>query len=178
MKTSKRVFKWWGGWKTDGLEQWLENQEQLGWNLSGISGSCLWFSFEKGASRKIAYRIDYQPRVGDDYFRLFGDAGWKLAGKGNGWYFWSQGYESEKPEIFSDTQAAIDRNNRLLALIGLISLIQVPGIRSVAARIQAGGGLFYQIVIAVQAVLLVAMVAIIVRFLLANRQLKKERRAL
>jgi len=35
----------------------------------------------------------------------------------NGWYLWMKHYEGERPEIFTDTQSLIERNNRLIKLL-------------------------------------------------------------
>jgi len=118
MNETKKVFKWWWGWNPEKIEKWLEEQELNGWNLEKTDDFGIRFWFRKGQSQKMAYRIDFQPKIREEYRQLFSDAGWQLVKRTNGgWYFWRQPYDEVKPEIFTDPESLIDRNRRLLPLL-------------------------------------------------------------
>ncbi|WP_238649410.1 DUF2812 domain-containing protein [Paenibacillus piscarius] len=66
------------GWMyaPDRLEQWLEEQELLGWNLYKVSLGGTLFHFSQGRSRTMHYHADYQVIAGEGYFELHQEAGW------------------------------------------------------------------------------------------------------
>lgn len=112
MKEEKIVWRWWTGWEIEKVENWLEEMEQDGWNLSKVD-YILRFKFEKGKSRKMRYCVDYQNNVEDNYFELFIEDGWVLMDeKIAPWYIWRKSYENERPAIYTDTKSLVERNNR------------------------------------------------------------------
>ena len=112
MKEIKTVWRWWTGWEIEKVENWLEEMEQDGWNLSKVD-YILRFKFEKGESRKMRYCVDHQNKVEDNYFELFKEDGWVLMDeKIAPWYIWRKSYEDERPDIYTDTKSLIERNNR------------------------------------------------------------------
>lgn len=66
------------GWMyaPDRLEQWLEEQELLGWNLYKVSLGGVLFHFSNGRSRTMHYHADYQVIAGEGYVELHQEAGW------------------------------------------------------------------------------------------------------
>ena len=174
MTAEKRVFKWWWGWNPGRIEKWLERSEAEGWNLVGIGFAGIAFSMRRGESRQVVYRIDYQSRVKEDYFQLFRDAGWNLAGQSGGWYFWQQVYTQQKPEIYSDTESLIDRNRRQMMLMAIILMIQYPGLNSTLTRIHQGSTLMSALAF-IQGSLILLIVFVLIRFHFANRALVKRR---
>ncbi len=169
MRERMRILKWWWGWNVERLERWIEDREAAGWRLVAISGSGLLFTFERGEPRRIAYRIDYQARPGDDYRLLFEDAGWALAGSGAGWYYWRMPYTGTRPEIFTDAESLIGRNRRQMALLSVVLAAQLPA-ALVLARQDATP--FMSAVAGIQLALVVVMGLALLRFLLANRALR------
>lgn len=174
MNSERKVFKWWWGWNPGKVEKWLEQSEAAGWNLVGIGFAGIRFTFRQGESRQIVYRIDYQSSVKDDYFQLFRDAGWSLAGQSGGWYFWQQVYTQQKPEIFSDTESLIDRNRRQMMLLAIILMIQYPGLNSTLARMHQGST-FIHVLGFIQGLLILLLVFILIRFHFINRALARKR---
>lgn len=174
MSETKKVFKWWWAWNPGKIERWLEEQERQGWNLSRISTTGLHFHFEKGPSRKIAYCIDYQSQAKADYFQLLSETGWSLVADGFGWYYWRQEYSAEKPELFSETQSLIDRNNRQLLLIMILLLAQLSIFSNIVRLFKEKTDLFHKILLILQGTEFLALLVILIVFLTANRRMRKQ----
>lgn len=124
----KLVTRWWSGWQTDKIESWIEKMEAEGWHLVRMSRNATRFEFVKGEPRRIRYGVDYQTTQDDGYRGLFEDAGWELTYEGAGWYVWRKAYGADeaRPEIYSDNQSRIDRNNRMMGMLFLVSFLQLP----------------------------------------------------
>jgi len=170
----KKVFRWWWGWNPEKIENWLEEEEQAGWHLNRISGTGLWFWFERGEKRSRAYCIDYQTGAGADYRQLCEDAGWTLVNEALGWYYWAQTYSGDKPRIFSDTESLIGRNRRQMWLLGVLVMGNLGSLRGIMAvlsgkethwGIRVGHGF--------QTLVILLLLGLFIRFLLANRQLRR-----
>lgn len=174
MTRSKSVFKWWLSWNAERLEQWLEDQKAAGWNLVGVDFSGMVFRFEAGEPRKMAFRVDFQTRVGEDYQQLFHDAGWKLADQAASWYFWRAPFEQEKPEIFSDAQSKIDRNRRVVTILCVIMLVQLPMVTHLAQRYLKTSHPMDLVFSSLQAILMLILIGAIVKFMAVNRALKQK----
>ncbi|MBN1880478.1 DUF2812 domain-containing protein [bacterium] len=170
-----RKIKWWWGWNVEKIERWLEQRERDGWNLVDIGSLGVSFVFHQGIPRRVAYRVDYQNQVKEDYLQLFQDAGWSLIGKSCGWYFWKQEYTVDKPEIFTDVESLIDRNRRQIWLIALIGLIQWPGIHSEVTRLLDESGFFISAMLGMQGLLSIVLAFALIRFLHANHRLRNQR---
>jgi len=62
--------------------------------------------------------VDYQPKTEEDYLSLFDEDGWEMKWTGaGGWYLWRKPYTAERPDIFTDSNSLIERNNRLIKLL-------------------------------------------------------------
>lgn len=125
MSETKSITKWWWGWEPEKLELWLEEQEAEGWHLYSISGQ-IRFHFVKSEPRKMRYCADYQRVLTPEYMRIFKDAGWELVYSSMGWYIWKMEYTVERPDIYTDMDSLIGRNNRLIAVLAGFSLILIP----------------------------------------------------
>lgn len=98
------------GWMyaPDRLEQWLEEQELLGWNLYKVSLGGALFHFSQGRSRIMHYHADYQVVAGEGYFELHQEAGWAKIYSSpfslQKWTIWSREEldPAQQPEIYSD----------------------------------------------------------------------------
>lgn len=126
MNETKKVFKWWDGSQSENISAWLEDMEAQGWHLFRVSWNGLRFHFEKGASRKMSYCVDYQTKVDPNYVSIFEDTGWDKIYNGAGWYIWRQSYQDMKPEIFTDIDSMIDRNKRLIGVLAALTAAQIP----------------------------------------------------
>ncbi len=114
---TSRIF-WWWGWNPAYMERMLENMALSGWNLYQVDLIGIRFRFQKGDVQKVRYCADFQSLPNDEYFTIYQDAGWSIKWTGgNGWYLWMKPYETERPEIFTDTQSLIERNNRMIKVL-------------------------------------------------------------
>lgn len=125
-QTMARWFRWYG-WTTERLETWLEELAAQGWHLEKVDRLLMRFHFRRGPERKVRVCVDYQSDVTDEYESLFSDAGWELVVEGAGYYIWRKEYADDKrPEIYTDFDSLIQRNSRLLTVLVLALVIQVP----------------------------------------------------
>ena len=132
MKEVKTVWRMWGGWEIEKIENWMEEMEQKGWALFKFDFTMMRFQFKKEESRKMRYCFDYQSNVGEDYFEIFKEDNWELVDETiSPWYVWRKSYEDKKPSIYTDTRSLIERNNRQIRNIGLGALISLILLSSV-----------------------------------------------
>lgn len=125
MTETKRAVKWWWGWEPEILENWLEQKEAEGWHLFNVNAQIV-FNFVRTESKKVRYCADYQSKLDPEYKTIFQDAGWELVFSGAGWYLWRMEYTGERPEIYTDVDSLIGRNKRLMTMLGIIALAEVP----------------------------------------------------
>lgn len=126
MSEMKRVSMWWWPWQMDKVEKMLEDNAAQGWILVKANWLCTRFTFEKRTPARIRYCLDYQDADKPEYRTLLGDAGWMLEFKGSGWYIWSMAYDGERPELFTDTDSLIRRNNAVVGSLAMALLLQLP----------------------------------------------------
>lgn len=126
MKEVKTVWRMWGGWKIEKMENWLEEMEHYGWSLFKFDFTMMRFKFKKGKSRKMRYCLDYQSNVGNNYFEIFKEDGWELVDETiSPWYVWRKSYADKRPSIYTDTRSLIERNNRQIRNISLGALLSL-----------------------------------------------------
>ena len=133
MNKKKHVFKYWLSWNSEQYEAYLEQWHQKGWIVESITFGTLLIHMRKAdpdeqALQTVSYCVDYQNKVGDDYYLLLQDDGWELKGKDSGWYIWCKPYkEGEvKPQLFTEKQSRYERNKRIFALMLLVAVTQLP----------------------------------------------------
>lgn len=110
-------FKWFWHDQDVEQEQWLRAMALRGLHLKALS--FLFWTFEKGQSADVVYRVDFNNEsVKPAYRQLLEDAGWELAAVEHGWQYWrttkSQGAGAE---LFTDTASKMAKFRRLLALM-------------------------------------------------------------
>lgn len=127
-QTTMRRWFFWVGWSTERLEAWLEGLAREGWHLTKADRWLNRFHFVKGPAKQVRICVDYQTgQVPEEYRTLFRDAGWHLVAEEMGYYMWRTEYEGAKrPEIFSDVDSLIERNRRLMGLVFIVLIAQVP----------------------------------------------------
>jgi hypothetical protein len=126
MKEVKTVWRMWGGWDIEKVENWLEDMEKNGWSLFKFDFTMMRFKFKKGESRKVRYCLDYQMNVEDNYYELFKEDRWELVDYTiSPWYVWRKPYEDNKPSIYTDTKSLTERNNRQIGNISIGALISL-----------------------------------------------------
>jgi hypothetical protein len=133
MSLTKSVTKWWWGWEPEKIEDWLEQMEVEGWHLYNATGIGVRFHFVKEEPRRVRYCADYQSKIGPQYKEIFQDTGWELVYSGMGWYIWRMEYVGERPDIYTDIDSILDRNKRLITLLGIITIIEGFALTSMGA---------------------------------------------
>lgn len=127
MIETKKKFVWWWPWQTDKVEKLTEDMAAQGWHLLHVRRGWTSFVFQKGEPRHVRYCIDYQEKEKPDYRALLADAGWVLAHKESGWYIWSKAYDGEeRPDLFTDIDSLIHRNNLIMGSFTAVSAAQIP----------------------------------------------------
>lgn len=126
MGDEKRMFKWWVSWEPEKIEKWLEEMETKGWRLKKADWNAIRFQFQRGEPRQIRYCVDYQDKKDEDYIQLFKEIGWQLIYSGAGWYIWRMPFTEQRPEIYSDFDSLISRNKRVLSLLYIVLIAQLP----------------------------------------------------
>lgn len=127
MTETKKKFLWWWPWQTDKVENMLESMAAQGWHTVYVHKACTSFVFQKGEPLRVRYCIDYQEKERPDYAALLSNAGWSLVHKESGWYIWSKAYDGEeRPELFTDMDSLIRRNNLIMGSTTAIFAAQIP----------------------------------------------------
>lgn len=124
-----KVFKWWWGWNFEEIENWLEEMALEGYRLTDVTSIGVIFSFEKTGPKKIRYCLDYQQKLEQKYISIINDDGWNFMPMGSGWYICRKEFKGDRPELYTDFDSLISRNNKLLFMIiisGLPFFIFVP----------------------------------------------------
>lgn len=123
---TKRVTKWWFAWDPDKIERFLEGMAAQGWHVISADRMLVNFVFVKGEPRRVRYCADYQRVTSSEYTQLLADDGWSLIQTGCNWYIWSKPYETERPEIYTDTQSLIRRNTGIMLPVLALVFCQMP----------------------------------------------------
>jgi hypothetical protein len=126
MSTTKTVVKLWSGANPGKLEAWLEGMELEGWQLVKVHWGGVQFHFQKGTPSKVSYCLDYKMKSEDQYIGIIEEAGWELMFNTSGWLIWRKPYGEHKPEIYTDIESLVARNQRLIRLYGFLLLTQLP----------------------------------------------------
>jgi hypothetical protein len=122
----KRVFKWWWGWNPTNIEEYLEMMAKDGWKLVETSFAFIFFVFERSESENVRFVFDYQNQVKSEYLTIIEDTGWSLVNRAAGWLLWKKSFDDKRPELMSDNQSLIDRNNRLTVFLAAMTAFQIP----------------------------------------------------
>lgn len=175
-RTTKTVFRFMMAWNDEREERWLAEQERSGWHLKAVR--FFGYTFERGAPRDLAYRLDLLPSARHDrqeYFALFRDAGWEHAGSRGLWQvFRKPVVDGRVPEIYTDVQSRIAKYRRLIALaVALLGLM----VTQTAPRLASGGPSSslarYPAILIIQVALLALFAYGAVRLMLVISRLKK-----
>lgn len=173
MNESKRVFKWWWAWNPETVENWLEEMEAEGWHLVKVQQAVTRFYFEKGQPRQIRYCIDYQNKKDSNYMSIFQDTGWEYIYESSGWYLWRMPYTGTRPEIYTDLDSLIERNNRLSGVFVVLITTQIPIMTAITNTIWK-----YPYILILYVILFGILIYSLVRMTSATNKMKKNRDAL
>lgn len=169
---TKNTFKWWWAWKSEKIELWLEQQAAEGWILEGCSLTGMVFHFHKGKPARIRFSIDYMHKLDPEYTRILEDDGWRTITMGAGWYVCAKEYEDRRPELYTDTRAMLDRNNRLLGVLAATGIPVIVLMPTVLGRFESEP---FQIILSILWISLVLLYLFAMgRLLGTNRALKKK----
>ena len=135
MKTMLKTFKWWWSWDFRVIEDYLEEMAMNGWQLKNVGFGMVIFYFNKSKPKKIRYCVEYNPSFKPDYHLLLADDGWKLMGQKSGWLLWEKPYNNKRPEIFTEPDSLINRNNKLLKLLYPLLVINVLNLFMQSSRL-------------------------------------------
>ena len=173
----KKVFKLWWGWNPGRMEKYLEDMAADGWRLSIVGFIQMFLRFVPDKPRKTSYCIDYQNNPSAEYLAMIYDDGWELVDKSAGWLMWRKNYEGAKPKLYTDTQSLLDRNKRLLVVLIIAALLQLPLLTMILIDFDFTDHLALTITIfAVCLPLIALMVLGIIRIIMVNRILKSKNR--
>jgi len=98
----------------------LEEKAREGLILEGVSLGG--YTFKEGAPQDLIYQMDFKGldrKISEDeYLQLYEDAGWKLAGRLGGWYYFSQKASDHADLlIFNDNASKASIYKRILAFL-------------------------------------------------------------
>jgi len=172
----RKVFKIWWGWNTNRIEKFLEKMAADGWKLETVGFAQMLFGFVKDEPRKTSYCIDYNNSPSAEYLAMLEDDGWKLVDKTAGWLMWRKNYEGSRPEIYTDNQSLIDRNKRLLVVLMIAAMLQIPLLSMIFIDGDYNDHLIVTIMIFALYLPSIAFLLFgIIRIFMANRRLKQDR---
>lgn len=108
-------------------EQWLREMARQGLHLKGVNSLSRW-TFVRTAPADVIYRVDFNgQRDGSAFHQLFRDAGWEYAAACTGWQYWRKAAaKGQAMEIFTDSDSKTGKFRRLLLLLAIGLLAQLP----------------------------------------------------
>ena len=133
------------------------------------------YQFKSGEPADYIYRLDYQSlrtKDKDSYQQLFTDADWEYVGEMGGWmYFRYKVTNGETPEIYSDLESKIGKNQRVMLYLVIflpILLLLMNNTSSID-----GYGLLLMILQGLAALLMLLYVFGMIQLLIRINKLKK-----
>jgi hypothetical protein len=116
----KKINKWFWVWNLEEEKAFLEEKAREGLILEGVSLGG--YTFKEGAPQDLIYQMDFKGldrKISEDeYLQLYEDAGWKLAGRLGGWYYFSQKASDHADLlIFNDNASKASIYKRILAFL-------------------------------------------------------------
>lgn len=117
--TPIRKTKWFLPWQDRKEEIWLGEMSRQGMHLVSVD-SFGQRTFERGAPRDYAYRLNYQDALTEEqhYLKIYEDASWKHITPQGGWRYFQQEVKAGKvPEVFTDSETKIKKYERVKTLV-------------------------------------------------------------
>jgi len=128
MHNFKHVFKPWFAWKPERIEDYLEEMAAEGWQIDRVAMSLMWYRFEQSELQRIRFCADYQWKPDEEYEIILQDDGWTKVAQNSGWLLWKKPYTNERPELYTDKQSLVERNRKIILVLGSSLLAQLPAI--------------------------------------------------
>lgn len=120
-------------WEYEKEESDLNSYSQNGWQL--VHGGCFSSTFEKDASVRYVYQLDYNPKVKDieRYKEVFEEQGWTYINSTfNGWHYfrklYREGAGEDEYKIYTDPQSLREMQNRWVNLVNILSIFYLLGL--------------------------------------------------
>lgn len=132
---SFKKTRWFWAWEDDREEQWLREMSLQGNHMKKVVFPGI-YTFETGAPKDYAYRLDYAPEnFNENYLTLFRDAGWSYLGNLNYWhYFRKEVAGNEIPEIFTDFDSRAKKYRQLIAMLSALMPLMVINVINCGSR--------------------------------------------
>lgn len=122
---TRTKWKWFWAWDAPKEEQWLEQMAGEGWRLVKAP---IAYKFVKAEPEAWRYRLDYRTEPGPElreYIGLCKDAGWEHVCRFSGWHYFRTS-DPKAPELHSDPSSLADRYKRLLVLLAVLLVVNIP----------------------------------------------------
>jgi hypothetical protein len=124
----KTIHKWFWVWDFEKEEAWLNKMAEQGLHLCGV-GLCK-YTFEEGAPGEYTIRLEMLEKLPGNiesiqYIRFIEETGAEHIGSFFRWVFFRKKAGGEGFDLFSDIDSRIKHLNRILLLIGILSIINL-----------------------------------------------------
>jgi len=177
MHNFKHVFKPWFAWKPERIEDYLEEMAAEGWQIDRVAMSLMWYRFEQSELQRIRFCADYQWKPDEEYEIILQDDGWTKVAQNSGWLLWKKEYEKVRPQLYTDKQSLIDRNRKIILVIGCSLLAQFPALMTnaferLSLRYFGGWSLAGEIFSVMYFFLVMLMIYGLIRLVMVNHSLQ------
>lgn len=125
MQSAKKIKRWkvFWAWQDQKEATWLRDMSKEGLHLAHVAPFL--YTFQKGEKQNYQYEIDYTINTKKDishYLEVFTDAGWELAAKMSGYYYFRIATENgSEMGIFSDNTSKIKKYRTTLLVLAAVS---------------------------------------------------------
>ncbi|WP_096155562.1 DUF2812 domain-containing protein [Bacillus sp. FJAT-45066] len=97
-------------------ETWLSEQAAKGYHLHKLHRFKRGFSFEKGESKAVTYRIGRDKNQGATLSKTLTDGGWEIVAQSGGWFVTANESVPEQIKSFTSREGIIKRNRSITYL--------------------------------------------------------------
>ncbi|MCM3387915.1 DUF2812 domain-containing protein [Ureibacillus chungkukjangi] len=125
MKKTKYIMSWGLAFAEKQDLEKLSKKAKQGWRLKSLAFAG--FRLEKGAPEHVQYSVDYRllkEGEKEEYLELFSQAGWEHVCSSYDIHIFKAPYGTTP--IYSDTESAVDKLDRLLKPVSLIGKFILP----------------------------------------------------
>lgn len=138
----KTVHKWFWVWNFDKEEQWLNDMAAKGLALVAVTIGT--YTFEEGAPGDYKVRLELldnlpqHPESGQ-YIRFLEETGAEYLGSVGRWVYFRRKTADGPFELYSDNASRVRHLNRILALLGVITFVELgAAVANLAVNLKAG----------------------------------------
>ncbi|MBM7567596.1 DUF2812 domain-containing protein [Paenibacillus sacheonensis] len=128
-KQVETKYRLWFSWQYEQEEKWINelSRQGLQWKRGGIIRN----EFERDASVRYTYRLDYQLGLNkekrEEYLELYRDAGWEFRGNCTpAWFYFRRAWRPEEdPQLYTDRESLVTHYKRLRSMMAVMLLINL-----------------------------------------------------